>query len=39
MSPGLLGFWASKLEAHPDVDAVAEFPESGGRDLVFRLRR
>jgi hypothetical protein len=39
MSPGLLGFWASRLEARDDVDAVAEFPESGGRDLIFRLRR
>jgi hypothetical protein len=39
MSPGLFGYWASKLQAHQDVDAVAEFPESRGRDLVFRLRR
>ena len=39
MPPDLLGALATELTGRPDVTGVAEFPESGGNDLVFRLKR
>ncbi len=37
--PDVLGKLASELSARTDVAPVAEFPESGGPDLVFRILR
>ena len=39
LKPDQFGRWAATLAARQDVDQVAQFPEPGGDDLVFRLRR
>jgi hypothetical protein len=39
MKPDQLGAWAASLTARPDTQVVAEFQESGGPDIVFRLSR
>jgi hypothetical protein len=39
LKPDQVGQWAAALAARQDVDQVAQFPEAGGDDLVFRLRR
>jgi hypothetical protein len=39
MRPDQLGDWALTLNARRDTQGVAEFQESGGPDLVFRLLR
>ncbi len=39
MTPEQLGSWAAALAARRDIEEVAGFPEAGGDDLVFRLRR
>jgi hypothetical protein len=39
LKPDQFGRWAAMLAARKDVDQVAQFPEQGGDDLVFRLRR
>ena len=39
MKPDEFGRWAAALAARSDVEQVAQFPEPGGDDLVFRLRR
>jgi hypothetical protein len=39
LKPDQFGRWAATLAARKDVDQVAQFPEVGGDDLVFRLRR
>jgi hypothetical protein len=39
IKPDEFGRWAATLAARPDVEQIAQFPESGGDDLVFRLRR
>jgi hypothetical protein len=39
LKPDQFGRWAAALAARKDMDQVAQFPESGGDDLVFRLRR
>jgi hypothetical protein len=39
MKPDQLGDWAARLIARPDIEQVAQFPEQGGDDIVFRLRR
>jgi hypothetical protein len=38
LKPDEFGRWAAMLAARKDVDQVAQFPEQGGDDLVFRLR-
>lgn len=39
LKPDVFGEWAAALAARPDTEQVAQFPEAGGDDLVFRLRR
>ena len=39
MKPDQFGRWAAALAARRDIEQVAQFPEPGGDDLVFRLRR
>ena len=39
MKPDEFGRWAAALAARSDVEQVAQFPEQGGDDLVFRLKR
>jgi hypothetical protein len=39
MAPDQFGKMAAALSARQDVSVVAEFPEQGGADLVFRLNR
>jgi len=39
MKPDAFGDMAAALAARSDLDEVAQFPEPGGDDLVFRLRR
>lgn len=39
MKPDQFGAWSAALAARPDVDELAQFPEAGGQDVVFRLRR
>lgn len=39
LKPGVLGKWAAALSARPDLTPVAEFPESGGSDIVFRISK
>jgi hypothetical protein len=39
MKPDEFGRWAAALAARSDVEQVAQFPEPGGDDLVFRLKR
>ena len=39
MKPDAFGALAAALNARPDTQVVAEFQESGGPDIVFRLRR
>lgn len=39
MKPDEFGRWAAALAARNDVEQIAQFPEPGGDDLVFRLRR
>jgi hypothetical protein len=39
MKPDAFGQMAAALAARPDLEEVAQFPEPGGGDLVFRLRR
>lgn len=37
LKPDVLGEWAAALSARPDITPIAQFPESGGDDLVFRI--
>jgi hypothetical protein len=39
LQPGVLGEWATALSARRDLTPVAEFQESGGPDIVFRISR
>jgi hypothetical protein len=39
LKPDALGELAARLASRPDLQVVAEFPEAGGPDLVYRLRR
>jgi hypothetical protein len=39
LKPDEFGRWAAALAARGDIEQVAQFPEAGGDDLVFRLRR
>jgi Dolichyl-phosphate-mannose-protein mannosyltransferase len=39
LKPDEFGRWAAALAARGDIEQVAQFPELGGGDLVFRLRR
>lgn len=39
MEPARFGEITAALLQHPDVEAAARFAESGGTDMVFRLRR
>ena len=39
MTPEQFGAMTAKLLARPDIEAVAQFPERMGSDVVVRLRR
>jgi hypothetical protein len=39
LEPDEFGRWTASLAARSDVDQIAQFPEQGGDDIVFRLRR
>jgi hypothetical protein len=39
LKPDEFGQWTARLAARRDLDQVAQFPEPGGDDIVFRVRR
>ena len=39
LEPDEFGQWTAWLAARHDLDQIAQFPEQGGDDIVFRVRR